>query len=205
MEYYGDLNKKRLQIIADYKLNDITNPTSYVGYLYSKGLLLDYSLKQYTEGYIHNSKQGDIHPCDSNISWIIYSDCWSASKANKRNKKIYYTGEFNWNGNKMYGVFMELPRIANDSTFTWRENRKYGTLETVIKSENFEYLCVSKLDGNAFVEVKYTKQENKHRNNVTIARIDVYNASNEDILEAIKKWQNEIISDLKLSQKNNVA
>ena len=194
MEYYGDLNKKRLMVVANYKLKDIADITSEIGYINSKGLLLDYTLKQFTEGYIHNNKQGDIHPCNNKKPWVIYSDCWSDSKTNKRNKKTYYTGELNWNGNKLYAVFMELPRIANDGTFTWKENRKYGTLEATIKSDNFEYLCISKMDGNAFVEVKYTKQENKHRNNVTVARIEVYNASNEDILAAIKKWQNEIIS-----------
>lgn len=200
MEYYGDLNKKRLMVIANYNLKEITDSTTCIGYIYSKGMLLDYALKHYTEGYIHNNKQGDIHPCNSNTSWIIYSDCWNGSKVNKRNKKIYYSGEFNWNGIKLYGVFMELPRIANDGTFTWKENKKYGTLETILRSESFEYLCVVKMDGNAFIEVKYTKQENKHRNNVTIARINVYNASNQDILEAIKKWQNEIISDFALKK-----
>ena len=200
MEYYGDLNKKRLMIVADYKLKDIADPTSEIGYIFSKGLLLDYTLKQFTEGYIHNNKQGDIHPCENNKPWVIYSDCWSVSKANKRNKKTYYTNEFNWNGNKLYGVFMELPRIANDGIFAWKENKKYGTLEAILKSESFEYLCVSKLDGNAFIEVKYTKQENKHRNNVTLARIDVYNASNQDILDAIEKWKKELVSDLTLKK-----
>ena len=84
MEYYGDLNKKRLMIVADYKLKDIADPTSEIGYIFSKGLLLDYTLKQFTEGYIHNNKQGDIHPCENNKPWVIYSDCWSVSKANKR-------------------------------------------------------------------------------------------------------------------------
>lgn len=200
MEYYGDLNKKRLMVVARYDLKDITDPTTEIGYIHSKGLLLDYTLKQYYEGYMHSKQQGNIHPCDDEMPWIIYDNCWSSARTNKRNKKTYYTNEFEWNGKRGYAVFMELPRIANDGTFTWKENKKYGTLEATLKSESFEYLCVSKLDGNAFVEVKYTKQENKHRNNVTLARIDVYNASNQDILDAIEKWKKELVSDLTLKK-----
>lgn len=49
MEYYGDLNKKRLMVVANYKLKDIADTTSEIGYINSKGLLLDYTLKQFED------------------------------------------------------------------------------------------------------------------------------------------------------------
>lgn len=191
MEYYGDMNKKRLKVISNFEKEDVLDTTSQIGFINSKGLFLDYTLKFFNEGIVSYGK----HPCDAPTPWIMYSDCWQNMKKIKRNNKIYYIGNFYWNRD-LYGVLLEEPRIGNDKVFTWKTNPRYGTLEAIIKESNFEYLCIVKADGNAFVEVKYTKQENKHRNNITIARIDVYNASNQDIVEAIKQWQKTIISDL---------
>lgn len=203
MEYYGNLNNKRLRVCETYDIEEITDVTKAVGFINSKGMLFDYALKQYNEGYMHRHTKdfsGNIHPCDDVNPWIMFSDCWLGMKKIKRNGTIYYVGEFKWN-KKEYGVLMELPRIGDDSVFTWKTNKRYGTLEATIKKENFEYLCIVKADGNAFVEVKYTKQDNKHRNNVTMARINVYNASNQDILDAIKKWQAEMIACLNMSER----
>ena len=158
MDYYGNLNKKRLRVVDTYDVKEVANATQAIGFINSKGLLFDYTLKVYNEGIMHYSGKGiasDIHPCDDPIPWVVFSDCWMNMKHIKKSGVNYYIGEFEWN-KKVFGVLMELPRISDDKTFTWRTNRKYGTLEATIKKENFEYLCIVKADGNALIEVKYT-------------------------------------------------
>ena len=128
-----------------------------------------------------------------------YRDC-KQYKKKKYKKEYYYIGFRKILGSKgekeCYVVWKQLPRIANDDTFKWKENIKYGTKETVIIQGNFEFTCIVKADGDAIVDVRYTKCENKHRNRVTITRIEVFNAANEEILKAIDEWKKMFKSEM---------
>ena len=184
MEYYGNLDYERLVTVARYEMNDVNNPNTAVGYLNNKDILFDFIINQQKE--------------EAPIS--EYRDC-SSLKKKKRNKEYYYIGIVKERARtkeigstkteyvSYYTVWKKLPRIGNDKTFKWKENLKYGTKETVIIQGNFEFSCIVKADGDAIVDVRYAKCDNKHRNRVTITRIDVYNASNQEILNAIKEWK----------------
>ena len=44
--------------------------------------------------------------------------------------------------------------------------------------------------------MRYNKKSNYHKNVVTISRIEVKEASNESILEAIDEWKDEFMKDM---------
>ena len=209
MEYYGNLNNKRLMEIECFMVDDVKNPATEIGFIYSKGMLFDYVLDRYYKGTVYEEKWEDagrhgqkkttvpIKVKDTK-HFIEWNDRWKSMKRIKRNKVFYYVGEYKVYGRgNCYFVYMELPRIEDDKIFTWKYNDKYDTKEAVIKGDVFSFEIIVKPNGNAVIDVRYTKCENKHRNNVTLAQINVYNASNEDILEAIKKWKSNMIQDLR--------
>ena len=110
----------------------------------------------------------------------------------------YYAGDSPRNNNidDDYVIYRELPNIYDDKTFHWKYNKKHGSYQAVLHSGEFEYLCIFKANGDAVVEIKYVKCDNQHRNRVTIAAINVYGASNQDILDAIQKWKAAFSVDL---------
>lgn len=200
MEYYGNLNNKRLAWVATYDIDEIMNKATEIGFINKKGMLLDYSLvrfENYQFRYVHDgiaeTTTGKERMMNGN-SIVTWTDDWKNMQKIKRNKVNYYIGEID---GRTYGVFMEMPRVGNDSNFKWKENRKYDTKECFIDGDTFKFEVIAKPNGNALINVRYTKCENKHRNNVTVAQIDVYNASNQDILDAISKWKNTMIQDLR--------
>ena len=81
------------------------------------------------------------------------------------------------------------PSLYNDKTFEWKKNKKYNRLECIIEDGLFEYYCITKEDSVVSVDVRYTACDNRHRNKVTIANIEVTNASNDAISKAIKQWK----------------
>ena len=179
MKYYGNTDFSRMEMIGFYELDRVNNTNYFEGYLNKQGLLFDYTVNaDITKKYNKNG-----YPA-------VYYENTNLYKRKKYNKEYYYMGvRDGFGGKKNYVVFKELPRITNDKTFKWKENIKYGTKETVIIQGNFEFTCIVKADGDAIVDVRYTKCENKHRNRVTITRIEVYNAANEEILKAIDEWR----------------
>lgn len=200
MEYYGNLNNKRLAWVATYDIDEIMNKATEIGFINKKGMLLDYSLvrfENYQFRYVHDgiaeTTTGKERMMNGN-SIVTWTDDWKNMQKIKRNKVNYYIGEISGG---TYGVFMEMPRVGNDSNFKWKENRKYDTKECIIDGDTFKFEVIAKPNGNALINVRYIKCENKHRNNVTVAQIDVYNASNQDILDAIFKWKNTMIQDLR--------
>lgn len=88
-------------------------------------------------------------------------------------------------------VYKELPSIYNDKTFNWKKNKKYGSMVAVIEDKIFEYHCIVKADGDAVVDVKYNACDNRHRNRVTITTIEISNATNDAIRDAIKEWKRD--------------
>lgn len=184
MKYYGDTEKNRLELVYDVDINDVTNEAIAEGYLNKKGMLFEFIMKRLSLGY-------DISefPCS-------YKNC-SSFKKKKFNNEIYYIGTEKLQiGGERYRVWKKHARIENDKTFRWKENQKYGTKETVIIQGNFEFTCIAKADGDAIVDVRYTKCDNKHRNKVTITRIEVYDASNEEILNAIDEWKKTFAAEM---------
>ena len=110
--------------------------------------------------------------------------------------QVYYYGYKDLGPKKMFEIYSEDPSIFNDDNFTWKVNKKYGSKEAIIDSTVFTFNCIVKTNGDAFVDVKYNKKSNYHRNNVTIARIDIPDADNTSILKAIDKWKNDFIRDI---------
>ena len=177
MKYYGDLNCNRVELMDYYPIDCINNPNTPEGYLNKNGMLLEFIINQQKEKKVP----------------VEYIDC-SGFKRKKSKKEYYYSGiktvTIAGKGEtECYVVYHQLPRIANDKTFRWKENAKYSTKETVVIQGNFEFACIVKADGNAFVDVRYAKCDNRHRNRVTITRIEVFDASNEEILKAIEQWK----------------
>lgn len=195
MEYYG--KGKALRLVAAYDADDIYDQTTQIGFINAKGMLMEYATKHYTEGKVFYRKgkcTGECTPAECETSH--YDERYKDLEKIKYKGKTYYVGFARMSIYEKYVIYIEAPAFENDDTFRWKENKRYGTKEATIVTPNFEYFCVQKGDGNAFVEVRYTKCDNRHRNKVTIARIDVYNASNGAILDAIVAWKKEMKQEL---------
>lgn len=197
MEFYGNGEVKRVCLV--YKSgtrNKDRATTKMERYLKSKDLFWDY-VEQ-------NSDEYDADP--------ILIDVSSGFKKAEHNGKTYWYGKdvapvFEQNRVNLKGLFslyedamfyfVELPGIYTDKDFRWKKNKKYNALETVLKMGEFEFYCVYRNGSDdVVVDVRYAKCQNKHRNKVTITTINVYNASNEGILEAIKEWEEEFSAEL---------
>ena len=185
MKYYGNANRNRLDLMDIYPVEEINNPNTEAGYLYKKGMLFDFLVNRdrTTVMNIHRSSDYPV---------VYYEDC-SQFKKKKYANEVYYIGVrevcYSTGRKQCYVLYRQLPRIANDDIFRWKDNLKYGSKETVIIQGNFEYTCIVKADGDAIIDVRYAKCDNKHRNKVTITRIEVINAANEEILNAIAEWK----------------
>lgn len=101
-------------------------------------------------------------------------------------------------------IYELLPQLADDGTFKWKDDLRHGTKEAVIKFFDWEYACTAKYekDGSCTVDIdcRYIKLDNRHSNKVTVSTITVkHNPSNQILLEAIDKWQNEMKESLNYS------
>lgn len=118
----------------------------------------------------------------------------NAREIEYRGKKyLFYTDQFN--STILYEI---LPTIYDDELFHWSENKKYGTMESIVVLGVFEFLCIyQKANGNGNISVRYTKCDNYHKNKVTIANIeDIYNASNDIFIDAIEQWTTNFMEDV---------
>lgn len=185
-EFYGNANKKRIRYIDSYTLKEINDATYPIGFINSKGMLMEYIIKNYKEG---NSRSKDVMYFDDR--------CKNMERVTYKGEE-YLVGKENGNFQERYAIYKELPLFIDDETFKWRDNLKYGAKETTVAAGSFEYHIIARENAIAYIEVRYTKCENKHRNKVTIAEITVYNASNEAIIEAIDNWKYEFRNDLAL-------
>lgn len=199
-EYYGTKGK-RLKMVAafDHATNDINNNKTFAGFLNSKGLLMEYATQSdYT--YVKVLRLDRENEGSSVFKNLFCDDRWKELKAVDYKGERYYVGdEFHGTGVKedmFYMIYKELPAIYDDDTFRWRDNVKYGVKETTIKSGAFEYHIIVRANDEAYIQVQYTKCENRHRTKVTIADLTVYNVSNEAIKEAINEWKSEFKKDM---------
>lgn len=124
------------------------------------------------------------------------------SEANEKGRYITYNNKkYLLIGTKYsvltYDVYEVLPDVYNDEVLEWKKNKKHGTLEARFELGMFEYLCTYRDSGTALIDVRYVKCENPHRNRVTIETIEVRNATNERIFNAISEWKNQMIGLLK--------
>ncbi len=92
----------------------------------------------------------------------------------------------------MYYLYREMPLVINDYSFKWKKNTRYNCLEATIKDPVFEYHCVINSDSNGKVIVRYTKCENKHKNKVSVAELDVPRAFNERFIQVIEDWKSDL-------------
>lgn len=186
-EFYGNPEEKRMAHVFSSKIG---NDSTALGFIKSKDLLLEYAVKRYYEGEV-STNYGLCHPCEHPLTEMTRTYKYMMDEVVYQGK-IYYVGEVEGE----YCIWTEMPKIIDDKTFKWKLNTKYNSREATIASGNFEYFCIVKEGGDAVIEIKYTKCENKHRNKVTLGRIDVYYASNEDILKAIEMWREEFRKDV---------
>lgn len=198
-ELYNSKENKRLQVVVALETQYLESPVYPLGFIKSKGLLMEFATQSnYFRGKHYINKK------NSKGKFAEYYD-----DRYKNLDEIEYKGEKYYAGVEMIGkgideeeyyvIYKELPRIYDDETLHWRENVKYGVKETSIVSGVFEFHIIIKESGDAYIQVKYAKCENKHRNKVTIADIVVYNADNEAIIKAIKDWKEEFKNELEVA------
>lgn len=197
MNYYGNEDIKRVAYVARYDAKDLENKGTAIGFIKNMDKLFEYSIERF-ENYeveIHNKGK-----CFKSIMkdhpFIDYTDSWMGMKKKKFIGNKYYCGFINRNGKDEYVIMKELPRIADDDVFHWKHNFKYGASEFILYQGLFEYQIIAKADGNVCIDVSYKKCDNKHRTKVTISRINVFNASNKDILDAIEEWKKMFKNEL---------
>lgn len=158
----------------------------------SKGLMYEYLLEKSSENPFG---KGSIK--DTRVSnWIEdVSDC-EEYEHHEYNGNDYYVHS---NSNHYY-LFTEKPFIANEGRFVWKYNTKYNVYEAIVKDAVLEFHCiVSKETRKGKMIVRYTKCENKHRNNVAIAEISVacvVQTASVVFYEAIKNWKKDLITSL---------
>lgn len=193
-------DNRRLLYINGFNAEAINDITSEIGFIKGKGMLMEFALKNYNEGIVEiYDNLGRRKSTRSENPSIYFDERW------KKFKELEYDGEKYWVGirnaglNDLYEIYKELPRIINDDIFHWKENKKYGSREALLVEGDFEYFCIVKENGDASIDIRYTACMNRHSNKVTIATIDVIDASNEDILEAIKKWKTEFKKSLNVA------
>lgn len=175
MKYYGDSSKMTLELVAMVNNNKATK------FIKSKGMLTEYIL--------------EVGECEHYIYDLVNVSNFKKKAFRGENYFIEYRKLYGSNKETIL-MYKEADRIYNDGKLVWRENKKYGVKETTYVTGNFEFFIIAKTDGDATIEARYAKCDNKHRNKVTISRIEVYNASNGEIMNAIEKWKREMREEL---------
>lgn len=189
MKVYGEKNIKRAIKMGEITRAEFNNKDSAIGFIREHGLLDEYISKMdgNEETYI------DIDPKNISLNKIEY------------NGETYWYGEnafdlmANFRVDSYVGFYKELPDVFDDKIFHWKKNKKYNSLECVIEEGMFEYYCIYKADGNATVDVRYTACDNRHKNKVTMSTIEIEYATNEVIMEAIKKWKRNFKNMLQIA------
>ena len=200
-EYYGNTDKKRIEVVGMYEESELQDNTTRLGFLFKKGMLFDYALNYYYNGFVQSNKKGNIHPC---ANPQIEMRAVDSLERIEQDGHVYYVGNIGYEDHggvqgNMYGIFKETAMISSDDKFNWKSNVKYDSYEATIVSGMFEFGCTYNASGDAYIEVRYTKCENKHRTKVNIGCVNVYYASNETILEAIDAWKADFKKNLEVA------
>lgn len=183
MKYYGDKNVRRVYYVCGFRKEDLNDKTTHIGYINSIGKLHDYVSQLPVRGGM------DGHGGYRRYPTIFCDERTRNYLSFKANGNTYWYGERGGFNAGEIAFYLEMPMITNDDTFLWHPNKKYNSKECVIEDGALEYLCIYKENGNGIVDVKYNACDNRHRNKVTIATIEIEYASNEVFIEAIKEWK----------------
>ena len=178
------MNLKRLKFSAS--AHRIGHPE--MDFIADKGMMCDFLLaKHESDDFVVPSPLDRVDDVDKSttIRGTFKEHAYEHFVRNGGNYYLETTSE-------MYRLFKEFPLVIDDDTFVWKKNTKYNSLEAKIKDSMFEYQCIINSDGNGKVVIRYTKCENKHRNNVSLAEIDIENAYNEAFLNVIQEWKKNL-------------
>lgn len=188
MKYTGTAKEfKMIGMVSE--LDVWEGSSSPLKYLYENNLMIDYLLKS------DNPTNGLKLP-------KYYLPNIRTAKTVEYNGKTYTYANvrFGKRGGVQVVFWEGTPNIYVDGpNWLWSYNDKHGTFEYTIKEKFFEYVCVLRGDGSVRVDVKYTKCDNRHRNKVTISEIEIENATNNDIIEAINVWKKELINQIQIN------
>lgn len=199
MEYFGRENMTRVVVVFSESLtrrktgydtsidgcvDRYEEPDRVSDFLCNEGLFGKYIYTKWQSMGDSYDKATLIHDfkSDDKLKAIVYDD------------EVFYVKETETNRI----VYKEIPRYTNDSFFHWILNEKYGARECTLERGPFKFVCTVKENDELTIEVKYTKCENRHRNTVTIATIEVFDGTNEIIKEAINAWGESFTEDLVL-------
>lgn len=182
MKYVNEDNKVRcLELIPNLS---VCADSKYINYLKKKGLVTDY-----INTIIHNRYK---------YVWINLDEFDIEDRFIDNGNEYVITSSFN-NNPKGDALYMIVDPIGDDSNFTWKKNKNEKQLSCTLETLNFEYHIIYDGYGDATISVRYTKGENYHKTKVTIAHIEVENATNQGILDAIKCWKKEFEYDLQFA------
>ena len=185
--YVGNATTHKLMLICSFPIKDFSNKNSALSFIKENGLLVEFALLN------KNSSRSKYAHWDRTIT---YDDRDDDLERVEHKNETYWIGDLSSNddiakainGSHME-VYKEVPNVINDDVFFWKENSRTGARDAVIVRGDFEYHCRVLADGDGFVDIKYAACMNRHANRVTVATIEVINASNEAFEEAIAEWK----------------
>lgn len=186
MKYSVTRNEIRKRELIKVKNLDMDHNTGLWKYLKEKNLFIDYVFESGLAGNIHV-------PCEFNERDIATQKVDEFTYKDKNyvvlKEPLNYTS-----------VYELLDKVHNTELMMWQDNKKYGTKDCKFESGMFEFHCICQKDNTVMIDVKYTKCDNKHKNKVTVSTIEVKDADNKRILEAVDEWKESFLSDV-----NNVS
>ena len=182
MKYYGEKDIKRGIKVGEVRAKDFDDDKTAIGFIKENGMIGAYISR------LNGREEIPIDTSDVGMKCVIY------------NGDKYWYGENSYDClqklNRYIGFYKELPDIYDDKMFHWKVNKKYDSKECIIEDGVFEYWVIYKANGTASVDVRYVKCDNRHRNKVTIATIEVVYATNNVIVDAIKEWKRKFKEEI---------
>lgn len=160
-------------------------------------------VKSYLEDFVRLNEELTINPEETFIE---------EREANRDNlgvltyegKELKYSMDYSWTINKgvdtttyTIKMFESLSNIYNDETYQWKADDKRHTMTTTFTKGNFEFVCTYReKEDTMYIDVKYAKRENYHRNKATIDMIEVIHPANWNIKDAIDMWTKEFSKEI---------
>ena len=186
----------KLFMVDAYPVQIYTADYNPIGYIYTKGYFDDFVTKRAEISIIENP-DATIRNGDKEDKNEILSQLREVKSVQIGDATIYYgIGKAGRSPIDRLLIYREISGIVNDKIFEWKTIKKYGVKQAIFSKGAFTYECNVKADGDAYIDVRYNKKSNYHKNVVTISRIEVKEASNESILEAIDEWKDEFMKDM---------
>lgn len=195
---YVEKETVRLKMVGYYNMTD-----EKMGFINKKGLLMDFladtfgSAEIYKSFVLNRKDLEEIFAIENGFGCSAFEHegkQYVSGFANNFRSKAGYRGRYF--GDFEVGVYEILPNIYNDEMFSWKANKKYNVRECTYTSGLFEFHIVANSNDDVNINVKYTKCDNKHKNRVTIATININKASNESIVRAIDCWKKEFLTEV---------